>query len=98
MPTPEPHAATPREWALFLGERIVTRYETQDAAADAMSWYIDTYGSARLSEALSIGEVDATPDAFPSVEITEAERDRAVAALEAIEDILHRARYGGSNG
>lgn len=53
-----PAATTEREWALFLGDRIVTRYETREDAADSMAWYIETYGAA--SEPLTIGEVDAT--------------------------------------
>jgi hypothetical protein len=50
-------AATERDWALFLGDKLVTSYDTREAAADSLTWYVETYGEP--SEPLTIGEVDA---------------------------------------
>ena len=56
-PPKDSAATTDREWALFLGDKVVTRYETSEAAADSLTWYVETYGEP--SEPLTIGEVDA---------------------------------------
>jgi len=51
-----PAATTEREWALFLGDKLVTRYDTWEAAVDSLAWYVSTYGEP--SEPLTIGEVE----------------------------------------
>ena len=54
---PSRDAAKRQEWAIYLGDKIVTIYDDKDTAADSLAWYLETYGSARLTDVLTIGPV-----------------------------------------